>query len=301
MAEQEEKMPQADAKIAEGKKEEKPKQPSTLESVVTESWNGTKALTNTALGAGAIAGAGALYGLDGLVTGIAFPFGSRILSKLKGEEFGYNKFRDEAIFGSLWAPISINAISGVKQLPKAFGLDSIVANIYGQSVPLTSALTAGAITSGLLVPALLGLYYPMEYIIKNKTLRGVGKHLKENYYKGLKQTLPLNIFIGLAVAANYAMPFLAPYLFPALAASTVLFKIFASKGEGKVEYKRLLYPSTYLPNPLNVVEGVSSIAGRVYSSANSLAYGIGAYLGNLLKSKPKPAPAPSPQPAAQPA
>ena len=279
------------------KKEEKPKQPSTLEGVVTESWSGVKALTNTALGTGAIAGAGALYGIDGLVTGAAFPLGSRILSKLKGEEFGYNRFRDEAIFGSLWTPISVNSINWVKQIPKAFGLDSIVTNVYGHSVPLTSSLVAGAVTSGLLIPALLGLYYPMEYIIKNKTFRGVGKYLKENYYKGLKQTLPLTIFSGLAVAANYAMPFLAPYLFPAIAVSNVLFKIFASTGEGKREYKRLLYPSTYLPNPFNAVEGISSLAGKVYGSVNSLAYGVGSYIRTLLKSEPKPTPAPSPAPA----
>lgn len=283
------------------KKEEKPKQPTTLESAVDESWHAIKSSTNNIIGTGAIAGATALFGLDGLVTAASFPIGQRIRDKITGKEYKSNNFRDDAISGALFTPPLWYGVEAVKQAPKAFGLEGAVANILGASVPI-SPFIVGGLTGAVLTPALTALYYPLETIIKKKTLNPkiIYQDLKNNYWSGLKNALPITLFSSTAVGATYAMPFLAPYLFPALAVSSVLYKILLSKNEGKVEYKRLLYPSTYLPNVLNpfyLMSGAASVAGKAYRGVTTAAYDIGSAIGSLFKTAPKPAAAPAAQPA----
>ena len=158
---------------AHDKKEEKPKAPTTLESVLKESSDAIKASTNTLLGTGAIAAATGLFGLDGLVTAASFPIGGKIVKKASGKEFTSGKFRDESIAGALFTPPLWYGIEAIKQIPKAFRLDDIVtANILGTSVSI-SPLVAG-LTFGVLTPALTALYYPLQYVIQNKTFKGIG-------------------------------------------------------------------------------------------------------------------------------
>ncbi|MBI2649943.1 hypothetical protein HYX04_01375 [Candidatus Woesearchaeota archaeon] len=287
---------------AQDKKEEKPKAPTTLESAVDESWHAIKSSANNIVGAGAIAGATALFGLDGLVTAASFPIGARISSKLAGKEFSSSKFRDEAIAGALFTPPLWYGVEAVKQAPKALGLDGLVANILGTSIPI-SPFVVGGLALGVLTPALTALYYPLQYVIQNKTFKGIGKDFKENYWKGLKRALPLTTLTSTAIGATFALPYLAPYLFPALAVGSVLYRMLLSK-EGKVEYKRLLYPSTYLPNVLNpfyLMSGAASVGGKLYRGVTKAAYDIGSAIrsvvGGLFKAAPSPAATTAPTPA----
>ena len=274
------------------KKEEKPKQPTTLESAVNESWNAIKSSTNSLVGTGAIAGATALFGLDGLVTAASFPIGGRIVKKASGKEFTTGNFRDEAISGALFTPPLWYGIETIKQIPKAFRLDDIVtANILGASVSI-SPVVAG-LTFGVLTPALTALYYPLQYVIQNKTFKGLGKDFKQNYLRGLIRSAPLTALASATVGAAYATPFLAPYLFPAIAVFNVLYRVLLSPE--KLEYKRLLYPSTYLPNFLNpfyLASGTVSVLSKTYNKVTSAAYGLGSAIRSLFKATPKPAPAP---------
>lgn len=288
---------------AEEKKEEK-KQPTKLESAVNESWNAVKASTNALVGTGAIAGATALFGLDGLVTAASFPIGAKIGHGLAGKEFKSSNFRDEAIAGALFTPPLWYGVEAVKLAPKVLGLEGAVANILGASVPI-SPLVVGGLTAGVLTPALNLFYYPLQYVIKNKTFKGLGKDLKENYLPGLKRSLPITLFSSAAVGLSYAVPAFAPYLFPALALSSVVYRMLLSK-EGKVDYKKLFYPSTYLPNfinPFYLVSGVASVAGKAYKGITATAYGIGSaissLIGTLFKTSPAPSPAAPPAPVAQ--
>ncbi len=283
------------------KNEEKPKQPTTLESAVNESWHATKASTNSLVGTGAIAGATALFGLDGLVTAASFPIGGRIVKKASGKEFTTGNFRDEAIAGALFTPPLWYGIEAIKQVPKAFRLDDIVtANILGTSVSI-SPLVAG-LTFGVLTPALTALYYPLQYVIQNKTFKGIGKDFKENYLKGLIRASPLTALTSAAVGAAYATPFLAPYLFPAVAVANILYRVLLSPE--KLEYKRLFYPSTYLPNFLNPFYLLSGATTATYKAGKGLfeaASAIGSTLYEKIKNFFKAATAPSPTPQPKPA
>lgn len=281
------------------KKEEK--KPTGLENAVNESWNAIKGAANALAGKGAIAGATALFGLDGLVTAASFPIGAKISHGLAGKEFKSKNFRNEAIAGALFTPPLWYGIEAVKKVPAALGLESAVANILGASMPI-SPFVVGGLTAGVLTPALTLLYYPLQYAIKNKTFKGAGKDLKENYLPGLKRAIPITLFSSSAVGLSYAAPVFAPYLFPVLALSSVVYRMLLSK-EGKIEYKRLLYPSTYLPNfinPFYLASGAGSLLGRGYSTV----YRFGSAIADLFKrapAPPKPASAPAAAPAPQPA
>lgn len=295
----------AKAPEAEGKKEEK-KQPTALEGAVNESWSAIKGTANTFVGTGAIAGATALFGLDGLVTAASFPIGAKISHGLAGKEFKSKNFRDEAIAGALFTPPLWYGVEAVKQVPKAFGLEGTVANILGASVPI-SPFVVGGLTFGVLTPALTALYYPLQYIIKNKTFKGIGKDFKENYLKGLVRASPLTALTSAAVGITYATPYLAPLLFPALAVANVLYRVLLSPE--KIEYKKLFYPSTYLPNfinPISLASGAGSLVGKGYSAAYRFGSGITNFFKSMASaarpaSAPAPTPAPATAPAAQPA
>lgn len=286
----------------EAKKEEKPK-PTTLESAVNESSHAIKASTNTLLGTGAIAGATALFGLDGLVTAASFPIGGLIEKKLMKEPkpFTSADFAKEAIAGALFTPALWYGLETIKQVPKAFGLDGVVANVLGASVPI-SPLLVGGLALGALTPALTALYYPLQYVIQNKTFKGIGKDFKENYWKGFKRTLPLTTLTSAAIGATYALPYLAPYLFPALAIANVAYRVLLSKEN--LNYLKLLNPLTYVPNFLNpfyLASGAASATGKIYRGVTSAAYGIGSALGSAIKNFFKAAATPAPAAATAPA
>ncbi len=218
------------------------KKPSLDNIVKKESFGVVKSIFNTAVGAGALYTATKVFGIDGLAVAASFPVGSLISGTLNGS----STFRDESIFGALFTPLSYYGINAVKQAPKILGLDNLVTNVMGYSVPLASSLVAGGLTFGVLAPVLTALYYPMEYIINNKKISGAFDYTKKKFYKGLKDTLPINLFVGGAVAATYALPFLAPYLFPAMALANILYKMFLSKGEAKQSSS---YAPKYSPAP----------------------------------------------------
>ena len=289
---QEEQKPQT----AQEKKEEKPKQPTTLESAVNESWHATKASTNALVGTGAIGAATALFGLDGLVTAASFPIGGLIESRLAGKPFTSKNFRDEALAGALFTPPLWYGIETIKQVPKAFGLDGVVTNILGASVPI-SPFIVGGLALGALTPALTALYYPLQYAIQNKSFKGIGKDFKENYWKGFKRTLPLTALTSAAIGATYALPYLAPYLFPALAVANIAYRVLLSKE--KLNYSKLLNPLTYIPNFLNpfyLVSGAATATYKVGKGVFEAASAIGSTLYDKISKFFKTATAPTPSP-----
>ena len=293
MAEQEEKPAE--------KKEEKPKQ-TILESVIAETSQAGKGLINSAIGTAAIGASTALFGLDGLVTAASFPYGGMIEKRLMVEkdeskkQFTSKNFRDESIVGALLTPPIWFGVETVKQIPKAFGLENVVTNILGYSVPV-SPFVVGGLFAGVLAPAITALYYPLDYLIKNKTFRGIGKDFKDNYLKGLKRTIPLSAITSAVVGTAYALPYVAPYLFPALAVANVLYRLFLSKE--KLNYAKLLNALTYIPkftNPFYLASGIASPAGKVYRSVTTATYDFGSAVRDWFR-KTTSLPTPQPKPA----
>lgn len=257
------------------KKEEK--QPTPLESILKETSEASSGLVNSAIGTGAIGVATALFGLDGLVTALSFPVGGMIEKRLMKEPkpFTSKNFRDEAIAGALFTPPLWYGLETVKQIPKVFGLDDVAANILGTSVPI-SPFVVGGLALGVLTPALTALYYPLQYVIQNKTFKGIGKDFKENYWKGFKRALPLTALTSGIVGTAYALPYVAPYLFPAIAVANVAYRVLLSKE--KLNYAKLLNPFTHIPkfaNPFYVVGGVANVADKISSKVTSAIYDLG--------------------------
>ena len=291
MAENDEKSPETEAK-----KEEK--KPTTLESALKESGEATKSSFNTTLGTGAIAASTGLFGLDGLVTAASFPIGGLIESKLANKPFTSKNFRDEAIAGTLFTPPLWYSMEAVKQVPRAFNLEGAVANILGTSFSVSPFLVGGLAFGAL--SALTALYYPLQYIVHNKTFKGIVKGLKENYWKGFKRTLPIAALTSAAVGTIYALPYLASYLFPALAVANIAYRVLLSKEN--LNYLKLLNPFTYVPNFLNPFYLVSGAATATYKAGKGVleaAYAIGSTLYDKIKKFFQEITAPGAAPATQ--
>lgn len=279
-------------------KKEKKKQPTSLESAINESGDVVKAAANTLAGTGAVAGAIALFGLDGLVTALSFPIGGMIEKRAMAEkdeskkQFTSRHFRDESIVGALLTPALWYGVNAMRGIPKAFGLDGLI-NVLGYSIP-ASALAVGGLTFAS-IPLFNAAYYPLKYLIDNKTFRGMGKDFKQHYWEGTKRSLYLGIPWSAAVAASVAAPALYPLLFPALAAFEVLYRIVLSKE--KLDYAKLLNPFAYLPkfaNPFYTAGGLASAIGKNYAEVNKAAYNLGSFVRSIFKKAPA---SPQPKPA----
>ncbi|MBI2559143.1 hypothetical protein HYW20_07525 [Candidatus Woesearchaeota archaeon] len=275
--------------LEEQKPQEKEREKTTLDSVITETNQASRGLINSAIGTAAIGAFAALFGLDGFITALSFPYGGMIEKRLMAEkdeskkQFTSRHFRDESIVGALITPPILLGVEAAKQLPKALGLENVVANILGYSVPV-SPFIVGGLFLGALSPAITALYYPIDYLIKNKTFKGIGEDFKKNYLKGLMRTIPLAAMLSTAVGATYALPYLAPYLFPAIGVANVLYRIFLSKEN--LNYAKLLNPLTYIPkfaNPLYITSGISSYAGKVYNKVSTAIYDLGSAVGGWFR------------------
>lgn len=212
--------------------ENKKKKPSTLEGIL-----------NTTIGAAAIGASTAAFGTDALVTSAAFPAGGFLESRLAGKDFKTKNFRDEAITGALFSIPLVYGVNAMRQLPKTYGLDSMV-NVLGYSLP-ASALAVGALSFAS-IPLFNAVYYPIKYIIDNKSFNGLAKDFKENYWKGTIRGLYLGVPWAATIAASVALPALSPYLFPILAGFEVAYRVILSKE--KLKYLKMLNPLTYIPD-----------------------------------------------------
>ncbi len=281
-------------KVNAQKKEEKPKEIAVGESVSSEIKQASTGLINSTIGAAAIGASTALFGLDGLIFSSAFPAGGFIESKImdKSKSFTAKNFRDEAITGALFTAPLWYGTNTLRQIPKSLGIDGLV-NILGYSIP-ASALAVGGLTFAA-IPLFNSIYYPIKYVVDNKTFKGIGKDFKENYKKTLGRALALGVPWAGAVAASVAMPSLYPFLFPVLAGLEVAYRVALSKE--KLNYAKLLNPFTYIPkfaNPFYVASGAASAAGRVYGSITTAISDFGSVVRDWFK---KPAPTPEPKPA----
>ena len=220
-----------------------------------------KGIANTAIGAGAIGASYALLGTTGAAIASAAPLSGRIVTKLAGKEATSANFRNDAIAGAVSAPLFVGILNAVTGLPRYYGIDGLV-NILGASIPAYSLGVAGFTLAA--IPIFTALTYPIGYIVRNKTLKGIGKDFSENYWKNTKKTM---LYLGLPGAAlgslGATLPYLAPYLAPIYFGLGIVSRAMNSKE--KLSYKKLFNPSTYLPNFLNpfyLAEGLASLISR---------------------------------------
>lgn len=267
---------QAEQKQAAQPKEgEKPKGPTTLDRVVNDVWSG---IVNPVIAAGAIGASTALFGIDGLSVSSSFPAGRAVTEFTRKDGKGKlttANLRDESIAGALFTPAVVYGVEAVKNIPKAFGLEGMVTDIMGYSVPV-APLVVGGVTGLALTPILNALYYPLQYLIQNKKFKGMGEDFKKNYFNGLVKTAPLTALASAAVGISYAMPVLAPYLFPALAALNIGYMVLLSPE--KISAMKLLFSPITLP-----IYSAYYLAAGAVKTAYSSSGGLLKLIYNVLK------------------
>ena len=171
------------AQTAQAPEEKKEEKKSTLDSVVNTIWNG---IVNPVIAAGAIGASTALFGMDGLSVSSSFPAGRAITEFTRKDGKGKlttENLRDESIAGALFTPAVVYGVEAVKNIPKAFGLEGMVTDVLGYSVPV-APLVVGGMAGLALTPVLNALYYPLQYLIQNKKFKGMGEDFKKNYFNG---------------------------------------------------------------------------------------------------------------------
>ncbi|MBI2559145.1 Mpv17/PMP22 family protein [Candidatus Woesearchaeota archaeon] len=238
----------------EEKKEEK-KPVGALESVVNE----------TIHAAGNLIKLGLAVGIPTAQALTAQSFGNPILA------------RDTAIMAG--AQVAADATINLKKSKKYMAGNVLESAIMGTAlaaplhymfklahkVPLDSALGylgKAAVWGGFAYPAYVGFYQAADYLIKNRTFKGLGKYIKENYWPTLKKAWTYLLPISLLNV------FFAPTILnvPIAAGLTYLFDLFGApkKGELQEDEKRDKTPY-YVAAP--------RVAGRLaYEAVNKLVY-----------------------------
>lgn len=249
------------------KEEEKPKQPTTLENIVSESTSAAKSL----IGAGALATAGLFYGAGGLAVAASRPVGALMVQEKV-------KFMNESLYGLVQVPV-FSALFNTS-LNAASSLDSIV-NVMGYSMH-TAPLIAGGIVLAA-APIITTLLYPVGYFIFRGSFKGLREDAKKRYGKHIKDTakyfcLPMAI----ATAAATVYTGLVPYLLPLAAAANLFYRLGTAE---KYYFKNLMKPITY------PISGTISLLGRTYRGVTSAMYDIGSAIGSLFRKSPEPKPA----------
>lgn len=148
----------------------------------------------------------------------------------------------------------------------------------------------GAAWGGFAYPVFIGLYQFIDYVVKNRTLKGVGKYIRENYWTTLKNTwkrvLPISLLNVFFAPAYLQVPIsaLLSYVFALFGAP--------KKDELKEHEKRDKIPY-YLAAPTVAVKFVRNSVKGLYDSV----YAIGSGISDLYKSAPKIAAPTLPAPA----
>lgn len=277
------------------KAEQKPqeKEPSLVERVSKE----FSEVGNLALAAGAAgAAAGISYFLGGLEAAVnaalitaSFPFGRIVVNYVSGKPITTAIIRNEAFAGLIFIPAVIGGVKAIQSAPKYFGLEGIITDIFGYSIP-AAPLLVGALNFAVLTPALNAIFYPLINLFQGKRIfQDFGK----NYLKGLIRTLPVNIGASIFLGASYA-GLVAPYLlFPGIALANTAYYLFASPD---LSYKKILASPYHLAKGtvkgvIDLVSSTATVTSKFLSNTYKIFYDSGLALGTIFKTSPPPKPA----------
>lgn len=262
-------------------KKEAPKKVSTLESVVNETFKLVGDTAKLGLAVGIPATQAALVPPAARDTGIlagAQVAADATTSRIKGEKYTIGDIAKSSAVGTGIAVPAHYAYNIINKIP----LDSALGYV-GRA----------AAFGGILYPFYIGLYQFLDYTIKNRTFKGLGKYLKENYWKSLKNAWKYVFPFGLANVL-FAPPYLQIPIGALLSYAVALFGA-PKKGEVPAEKKRDTTPW---------YKAASNVVYKAGSSIFNAPYNIGRAIYELAKPKPKAAEAPrapTAQPVAQPA
>lgn len=279
---EETKLEQVAKAASENKEGQKPKPASTIDSVVDE--------TMHLLGSGAKLG---LAAAAPLAQAAAYPSLARDTAILAGAQVAADATNDIKRGKKYTAGSALeSSIVGTAITAPIYGLYNLI-----NKIPLDSALgyvERAAAFGGLIYPVFVGGYQFVDYVVKNRTLKGAGKYIKENYWPSLKKAWKYVLPFGLANVL-----FAPAYLqIPIGALLSYVFALFGApkKDQLKEEEKRdktPYYSATYNAGA-KLAKNIKGTFEASYAIGSTLYEKISNFFKTTASS---PAPAASPAPA----
>ena len=263
----------------EPKEQAKEKPKGTLESVVDEAFH----LTGNSAKIGAGIAVPTLFAsmFPMLARDTAILSGAQIASDIttsykRGKKYTAGSFLESTVLGTGITPVLEGMFRTVNRMPQVTPLDY---------------LAKGAVWGGLMYPAFVGAYQPIAYLTRNRTFKGMGKYIKENYWSTLKTSwtklLPFSL-MNIFFAPSWLQ-------IPISATLSYLFDLIGAPQKGEVPEHLKRDKTPYLVATSNVL---GKLGKNAFQGLYDVAYGIGAGLRNLYESAPIPS---TPSPATKPA
>lgn len=285
-ANQLEKIAQAAPQAPQQEKKEEPKKPSTLESVVNETLHFGKSLFNLGL-AGAVPFAQALalprYARDTAILSGAQVLGDASMDRMRGKKYTSGSALESSLVGTLTTIPTYHMFDLINKVPTETALGYV---------------TKASAWGGLAYPAYIGMYQFIDYLIKNRTFKGVGKYIKENYWTTLKKawrtTFPISLISIFFAPLAWQIPISALIQYG--------FVLFGAPKKGEVPAEKKRDPTPYYVAASNALgRGLYNL----FWAPLNLAYATGTAMRNLYDkiptTSPQLAPAQAPAGATPPA
>ncbi len=227
------------------------------EPIAAEQHGGLEGILKTgfygALGIASVAMGAAAFGIDGLSNALAFPAAEVVASKIEGKPITLEKVAKQSLSGVVMTPVfqygwgMMEDIAPIERLSNVYKSTGSIKSTaaFGLSHWKSYAARTGLIASGYL-PVGVAVNQIIEYAIDKGTLDGLGKELKQNWWKTTKkvfwQVTPLvaiNAFLvpaGLNVATGAFVSF--------------AYRVIAALGSRKTSQTRAKQSAPeYLPSP----------------------------------------------------
>ncbi len=259
-------------------KKEEPKKIGTLESVVNETIHGAKSLFNLGLAAGIpyfIGGAIPSMKRDAVILSASQIAADATTSFKRGMKYTSGDAASSSLLGGLLTVPLHEAYRLVNTIP----LDSTV-----------NYATRGALWGGVMYPLYIGAYQFADYVIKNRTFKGVGKYIKENYWSTLKSSW--KYILPLDLASVFFLPL--AWQVPVSVALGYVWRLFAAPKKGDVPEAKKRDKTLYSV-------ALANVGKRIQGEVTSGAYNLGSTIRNGIDYFAKPAAKPAAAPAMQPA
>lgn len=261
------------------KKEEKPKQVGTLESLFDE----TAHLASNTFKIGlawaipyGFASAVPSIARDTAILTAAQTASDYTTALQRGKKYTAGNSLESAVLGTATTPVLETMFRTTNSIPTN--------NLLGY-------IKKGTVWGGIMYPAFVGSYLPIAYLVRNRTFKGMGTYLKENYWKTLKDAwkylLPFSV-LNLLFAPAYLN-------IPIAAIISYIFDRFAAPPKGEI-------PEHLKKDKTPYLAAASSVIGKGFRNSYKIIseplYAVGSGLRDTLyKSIPKPAPMPATSPA----
>jgi len=250
---------------------EEKKKPGMLESAISECGDLLKIGLATAIPAAqALLINPFTYARDTAILTGAQILGNKTTAIKRGEKYTATNTLESAVLGTAITIPSYHLFESMSHLPLNNALDYAV---------------KGAVWGGVAYPAFFGMYQTMDYLIKNRTFKGLPKYLKENYWTALKTAwktiLPfslINIF------------FVPPFLqIPIAAALSYAVTLFGAPKKGEIPDDRKKDTTPYSTALMNVTKKGTGLLAEPFYAVGRITDALGEWYKSSPKAEPESA------------